>query len=156
MGKIYRFVDILGKENDFLGKEIEIVNLSGDEEVYFNENMRCKIVGFVRHDWEDEKNKNLEIKLDFKPFEEFNKTKMFPDFFDAKGIPSLTWIETSYYKDGKDSFIIMAHNPSFSGRDDSNTFKLISDIPSTLMEAYEKSGETSYVEFLEKLAIKSL
>lgn len=43
MEKIYRFVDILGKENDFVGKEIEILSLSDEDDVEFNEDMRCRI-----------------------------------------------------------------------------------------------------------------
>ena len=156
MEKIYRFIDIIEKEDFFIGKEIEIVSLSGEDDVYFNENMRCRITGFVKHEWESEMDSHLEILLDFKPFEDFNVLRMESNFYDANGNPKLKWIETPLYKNGQDSFYIMVHPSHFNERDDKNTFKLISENTIKLMDAFEKSGETNYMEFVEKLAIKSL
>lgn len=118
--------------------------------------MKICVVGLVKHDWESEKDRYLEIILDFKPYEEYNILKMQPNFYDENGVPKLKWIETCLYKDGKDSFYLMVHPSYHNERDDKNTFKLISETTATLIEAYEKSGETNYIEFVEKLAIKSL
>lgn len=153
----------MGRESDFIGKEIEITHLSEytESDQYFTENMRCKILDIVRLDWESESNRSLHFILDFKPYEEYNilltQSKTYPDLYEDNYVGNKSELLTmNFYEKGKDSIIIPMPNADCYECYAENEFEVISETASHLIEMYEKSDETNYIKFLENLALKPL
>lgn len=63
----------------------------------FDANMKCDISAVAFEGSEDV----YILYLDFSPYEAFNKTVAVPSFWDENRNPTLTWFESSYYKNGK-------------------------------------------------------
>lgn len=66
--------------------------------------MRCNINNVSLYDVTED---IYVLNLDFKPYEDFNKSVATPTFWDKDGNATLTWFETPYYKNGKVEAYVM-------------------------------------------------
>lgn len=144
----YAFKDIINNKEYFLGQPVEITKVSTISEVCFNENMRGVITDITLHD-KGQDSEYVKVSLDFKPFEDYNVDNMYEDFYNAKGEPALKWIETNFYKDGKDIVYALT-----SENEDIDMFKLVDAEKINLYNNYLNQNEfTNYTSYLENLIL---
>lgn len=154
--KIFKFRDIVGKKSFFLGQEIEILKVDEYDEVAFSNNMRGKIANIISYVEDNPKDSYVDIVIDFEPFESYNIPLMESVFFDDKGIPNLTWIESGFYKLSKGTESIYRLQNEEATQEDTSQFKLVSEDKSKLYQQFLSSEQDSYISFLENLALKNI
>ncbi|MHD0644439.1 hypothetical protein ACYPKM_02230 [Pseudomonas aeruginosa] len=95
----------------------------------------------------------VDLLVDYTKFEEFNKSLEARDYRDKEGNATLTAREAGHYR-VKDSYI-----QCFDPESDElleQIFKMLDPVTVELNEQFANAGETSYIEWLEKLAAKQL
>ena len=117
--------------------------------------MRCDVVN-IAIDSVDEEGKVYKLYLDFKPYEDFNKSVAIPCFWDKNRNPTLTWFETPYYKNGKVEVCVMGTDLFEDFFEKKTVEDLRDEFSPHQLDWISKDGlgnlvyPKGYVEFLEK------
>ena len=85
---------------ELIGKEIEFNYLVAELEIFFDKGMRGRIIDitlYVSYDDGD----CFKLLVDFSEWEEYNKRRSLPTFYDNAGNASLKWHETTFYPHNK-------------------------------------------------------
>jgi len=87
--------------HDYLYKHIEFNEGTEDLEMNFDPGMRARVLSIVEH---SNAEGVLEIQVDFSHWEDYNKDRAVPNFY-QDGVPCLRWHESQYYpKNGVETF----------------------------------------------------
>jgi len=110
--------------------------------------MMGKVIRYRDEDVWDRESSTIFFDIDISEFEEYNKTKAIPNWYDDKGNPTLTWFESSMYpKNGIESVCEMLVENSEPA--DLSLFEVF-EISEYFKEYQDTGFKGTYVKFLEE------
>lgn len=134
------YKDMTKQIEELIGKEIEFNSLVEEQEIFFDKGMRGRITDITLEGSYDDGD-CYKILVDFSEWEEYNKRRSIPTFYDNAGNSNLKWHETSYYPNNKmDKIFLMGYE--LSG--DKCIYKILN-------EEESKSGRGNFNEALDIL-----
>jgi len=141
----------MAKSNNFPIKGLQITDKLAQIGEEADSPMKCDIINIKINDPTEDV---YCLYLDFKPYEEFNKSVAIPSFWDSNRKPTLTWFKSGYYKDGKVEVYVM-------GTDEFNDFFIKKTVEQLHDEFYNTFGvffeasTSQYIEWLEKKVLNN-
>lgn len=138
----------------FIGKAVEFKSGVEDLEGYAEKGMRATIMSIKKSGSDDDV---CVIEFDFTQFDEYNKQFESSNYYDKKGNGEacLNAREAGYYKP-HEKYYIFAGTSWDVNTDDIFTFLCDMNDIALLKETFEKSGESSYVSWLESIALEKI
>jgi len=142
------FTELLQQKNFYIGRVIEFMDDIADHESFAEAKMRAVIKAIeAKHD------DGVVVRFDFASFDEHNKQFEVANFNNRHGGEPITAREAGYYKEEGSYCFYTGDNPLVE-----DNFVVISDMGelALLKDEFAKSGESSYLNWLEGIALKTL
>lgn len=142
------FTELLQQKNFYIGRVIEFMDDIADHENYAEAKMRAVIKAIEKHNTD-----TVDVWFEFASFDEHNKQFEVANFNNWNGGEPITAREAGYYKEEGSYCFYTGDNALVE-----DNFVVISDMGelALLKDEFAKSGEFSYLNWLEGIALKAL